>query len=153
MTENQASQRPQTGSPEGKLSNPCGRAARAMHAFFSRKFTKSRAAALRGREAPVSYRSTRQYGSMYSRSHYVACFQRPIEGGALPAQCVAYTIAWRATRAYTAGCTAELPTAALDAPAGGFSSSTRWRAGRVASPRAAHRAQLGRRPADSLREI
>ena len=42
--------------------NPEGaRRARAMHNFFSRKFTKTRARASRGRYVPVSYCSTQQY--------------------------------------------------------------------------------------------
>jgi hypothetical protein len=32
-----------------------------MHTFFSRKFTKSRAQAPRGPDAPVPFRSTQQY--------------------------------------------------------------------------------------------
>ena len=62
MTENHVSQRLESGSREGKLSNPRGRVARAMYEIFSRKFTKSRAGAPRGHYAPVAYHSTRPYG-------------------------------------------------------------------------------------------
>jgi hypothetical protein len=55
------SQRPRSGSCEGKLSNARGRAARARCMIFFRKFTKSRAQPPRGPYAPVPYRSSIQY--------------------------------------------------------------------------------------------
>ena len=63
--ENERGQRPGSGSWEGKLSNPGGRAARAMHEFFLRKFTKSRAQLPRGFDAPVLSRSSLQYFSSW----------------------------------------------------------------------------------------
>jgi hypothetical protein len=55
------SQRPGSGSREGKLSNAGGHAARALHDFFFRKFAKSRAGPTRRPDAPVPFRSTLQY--------------------------------------------------------------------------------------------
>jgi hypothetical protein len=48
-------------SGRGPVKHARTRHARAMHNFFPRKFTTSRARAPCGRYVPVSYRSTRQY--------------------------------------------------------------------------------------------
>ena len=65
---NERGQRPGSGSREGKLSNPCGRAGRAMHEFFSSKIyeiPRSRAA-----WAPcASFLPLNSYNTRVSHTH------------------------------------------------------------------------------------
>ena len=63
------------GFRERKLSNPGARAARAPCRNIPRKFTKCRARAQCGRNAPVPYFSTRQY----SRDHAAGSSERDLK--------------------------------------------------------------------------